>query len=91
VHLIFLRSIDFPALGISSRARCDLELCGYLPKAGTEVKSSNCSSKFLWGLCIKIFEGRYVGNLCCLSDKFFMVSTGLRLPVYLRYVLASVP
>jgi len=39
----------------------------------------------------KEFEGRYIGNPCCLSGKFFMVSTGLLLPTYLRYVLANVP
>jgi hypothetical protein len=91
VHLLFLRGIVSPALGIGSRARCGLELCGYLQKSGTEVKSSNCSSKFLWGWCIKIFERHYVGNPCCVSGKCFMVSTGLRLPVYTRYVLANMP
>ena len=34
MHLLFLRGIDSPALGIGSRARCGLELCGYVQKSG---------------------------------------------------------
>jgi hypothetical protein len=39
VHLFFLRGIDPPAVGTGSHARRGLELCGYLQKSGTEVKS----------------------------------------------------
>jgi hypothetical protein len=46
---------------------------------------------FIWEWCVKIFKGRYVGNPCCLSGKCFTVSNGLRLSIYLHYILANMP
>jgi hypothetical protein len=91
VRLLFLRGLDFLQL---------LELAHVRAMAWTsvaalrslvpEMKSSNCPSELLWGWWLKIFEGA-LSRRSVLSGKCFLVITGLRYPIYLRCVFASMP